>query len=117
LIDVSEAQIKIVSNDNEGVNNALTTLFVMIVDADKHSNRKIKVVNISDYPKYEHRGLLVDVCRHFFSEAISSMIFLMTLAAKEEAKTFLVTMFQFLQNSDIDMGLSESEMQAMIANK
>ena len=73
-IDVSEDQIKIISSDNEGVNNALTTLFVMIVDAVKHSDRRINGVKFSDFPKYHHRGLHVDVSRHFFGADVMKKI-------------------------------------------
>lgn len=65
-IDISQEQIKLFSNDEAGIKNALTTLYVLIVEAVKTSARKIDGVVFSDYPKYKHRGLLVDVSRNFF---------------------------------------------------
>ena len=65
-IDISIDQIKVFSNDDSGIKNALTTLYVLIVEAVKTSNRKLDGVIFTDYPKYKHRGLLVDVSRNFF---------------------------------------------------
>ncbi|PEJ53334.1 hypothetical protein CN692_21555 [Bacillus sp. AFS002410] len=73
-IDISDEQIKIYSKNDAGVTNALTSLYVLIVDAIKNSNRNLKGVSITDYPKFEHRGLLVDVSRNFFGVSVMKKI-------------------------------------------
>jgi len=66
-VEVTDRTITLFSADEIGMKHALTTLFVMIVEGEKTNNRIIRSTNFSDVPKYTHRGLLVDVSRHFFT--------------------------------------------------
>lgn len=66
-VEVTDRTITLFSADEIGMKHALTTLFVMIVEGEKTNNRIIRSTTFSDVPKYTHRGLLVDVSRHFFT--------------------------------------------------
>lgn len=60
-LKVQTNEISIEASGNHGVINALTTLFLMI---DKGG--KLQCASIEDCPRLSHRGLHIDVSRHFF---------------------------------------------------
>ncbi|WP_317169360.1 family 20 glycosylhydrolase [Mucilaginibacter humi] len=40
---------------------------IQLIPADKGAVAKLPCVQIEDYPRFGYRGLMLDVCRHFFS--------------------------------------------------
>ncbi len=66
IIDVEQDKIKITASNNVGVIWALTTLYQIMLK-DEEGVSRVKCGHIEDYPRYGHRGLSVDVVRHFFS--------------------------------------------------
>jgi len=40
---------------------------IQLIPADKGAIAKLPCVQIEDYPRFGYRGLMLDVCRHFFS--------------------------------------------------
>jgi len=40
---------------------------IQLIPADKGAVAKLPCVQIEDYPRFDYRGLMLDVCRHFFS--------------------------------------------------
>lgn len=56
--------VKITYGADAGLHNAKqTVLQLLILNEGKH----LPYVTVKDYPQYEHRGLMLDVSRHFFS--------------------------------------------------
>ncbi|MEW9053759.1 MAG: beta-N-acetylhexosaminidase [Neobacillus sp.] len=70
----SDTVILRASNEN-GIVWGLTTLYQMFVEASQNNEKKIPLQTFSDHPKYKHRGLMIDVGRHFFEpEEIKKII-------------------------------------------
>ncbi len=63
---IHERGIVINGNDLEGVNNGLSTIASMM-SLDDHS---LPVVRITDEPRYEYRGMHIDVARNFHSKEL-----------------------------------------------
>lgn len=61
-INVEEKQVEISASCERGVIWGLTTLYLL-----KNQEGKIPVCRIEDAPALEHRGLMLDCARHFFS--------------------------------------------------
>ncbi len=59
-LTVSDREIKIIANNSSGLFYGLQSLEQLL----KSDN--FRQVEIIDYPKYQHRGLLIDCSRHFF---------------------------------------------------
>ena len=68
-LEVAEDQIQISASTSEGLYRGWTTLRLMIPVAAESggctSGFYLPVVSIEDSPEFEHRGLLLDCCRHF----------------------------------------------------
>lgn len=64
-LNISKSQIHISAFSYQGVFYGIQTL-VQIVPFEKSSEIKLKEVSISDHPKFQWRGMHLDVCRHFF---------------------------------------------------
>lgn len=62
-ISVEDAGIRIKASGEKGYAYALTTLFQMMAEG----SGIIPKCRITDSPRYEKRGTMLDVCRHFFS--------------------------------------------------
>lgn len=69
---VLEDEIWISGSTPEGVMRAIQTLRQLFVPAfhsgEKRDSWYLPCVEIKDFPKFDHRGLLLDVCRHFFTK-------------------------------------------------
>ena len=69
-LEVNKNEIKITANEPAGIFNALQTLKQMIPLKTVNSEIKsfeIMGCNITDYPRFGWRGLMLDVSRHFFT--------------------------------------------------
>lgn len=60
---VSEEGVRVEAAGEKGYSNALTTLYQMLAQG----SGEISCCEIEDAPRYEYRGFMLDVCRHFFS--------------------------------------------------
>ncbi len=70
LLKVNEHSIDIEANTEAGVFYAFQTLRQLLpISAYKLANKEVKIPTcvIKDYPRFEWRGLMLDVSRHFFS--------------------------------------------------
>ncbi len=70
-IDVNPKQISINSNTPEGAFRAIQTLRQLLpaeIEKSEFVEKEWKVPSLSirDYPRFEHRGAMLDVSRHFF---------------------------------------------------
>lgn len=65
-VDIMPSTIILSASSEKGAVWGLATLYQMIVESRKHQFNKISVQTFSDAPQYSHRGLLLDVGRHFF---------------------------------------------------
>jgi hexosaminidase len=67
-LDVSKKfnHIDIVANTKQGQFYAVQTL-LQLLPTEKSAQLKIQSIQISDSPKFQWRGMHLDVCRHFFS--------------------------------------------------
>jgi len=65
-IEVMSGSITLSAATERGVVWGLATLYQMMIEGRNHQLNKISLQMISDAPKYSHRGLLLDVGRHFF---------------------------------------------------
>jgi len=59
-------QIRVSASTDRGFIWGLATVYQLIMDAQRHHEGRIDLLSIRDKPKYVHRGLHVDVARHFF---------------------------------------------------
>lgn len=66
---IEKNSVRIESNTKEGISRALATLKQL---AYLNNNRHyfLPNVKIDDWAEFEHRGLLLDCCRHFFSKEV-----------------------------------------------
>jgi hexosaminidase len=78
---VNSDRIEIIANKPNGIFYGVQTLLQMLplitTDSSKqnHSEYKIKCIEIEDYPRFQWRGLLLDVSRHFFTiEEVKKLI-------------------------------------------
>lgn len=72
IIDISSECAKISASTNTGMYYGIQSFFQLLpteIDhQDKHSDSYyLPCIYIRDYPQMEYRGILIDVCRHFFS--------------------------------------------------
>ena len=56
----------IVAGKGAGLFYGIQTL-LQLIPADKGASIKLPCAQIEDYPRFGYRGLMLDVCRHFFS--------------------------------------------------
>ncbi|OCT15984.1 hypothetical protein A8709_10210 [Paenibacillus pectinilyticus] len=66
VVEIEQNEIRLYALDDAGMTWALTSMYQMIVEAQKENDGKLDCICFQDYPNYRHRGLLVDVARHFF---------------------------------------------------
>ena len=81
-LTISSDGILIEASDEAGVFRGLTTLRWMMPSEgwEKHSAWIVPEVHVRDAPRFEHRGLLLDCCRHFMEpEFVKEMIDLLAL--------------------------------------
>ncbi len=64
-LEIDPAQIKISAPDPRGVFNGAMTLLQILEESD--GSREAPSLRIVDYPRFPHRGLLLDPARHFLS--------------------------------------------------
>ena len=65
-LSVTQNKINIQANSNAGLVYGFQTLHQLRNDSITSDNIKIQCVKIVDYPRFEWRGVHLDVCRHFF---------------------------------------------------
>jgi hexosaminidase len=63
-INITEESVSVMGKDNAGLFHGIQTLLQLIQNS---KNGKIAALHIKDYPKFEWRGMHLDVCRHFFN--------------------------------------------------
>src|SRR3569833_514726 len=56
----------IIAGKGAGLFYGIQTL-LQLIPADRMASIKLPCVQIEDYPRFGYRGLMLDVCRHFFS--------------------------------------------------
>lgn len=61
-LDIREDKVVIYAEGEQGYSNGLVSLYQLLAKG----NGKISTCTIKDSPKYEKRGIMLDVCRHFF---------------------------------------------------
>ena len=64
-LNINKEELSIRADNPIGVNHALNTLSQLIFHSREEA--KIPVLRIEDHPRFEWRGLMVDVSRHFIS--------------------------------------------------
>ncbi len=76
---VTEKSVTATAATDEGLFHAAVTLIQLIICADG-ADARIPVCKISDKPRFAYRGLMIDVCRHFFGvETVKKMIDVMSV--------------------------------------
>ena len=65
-IEIGE-NIYVLANNREGIYHAIQTLKLLILEYYKNEYSYIPCCIIEDNYKYEYRGFMLDVCRHFYS--------------------------------------------------
>lgn len=68
-IRIENGKVRICASSEKGYSNALTTLFQMLVRGHDRKTSQGSIANceLSDKPRFEMRGMMLDVSRHFFS--------------------------------------------------
>lgn len=73
-LTITEQGITLSAYTNQGLQHGIQTLYQLFVnDFHKKQNRKqwfLPCLTIKDYPQFSHRGLLLDVCRHFYDKDV-----------------------------------------------
>jgi hexosaminidase len=67
LLDINTIGVTISANAFGGYFNALQTLKQLLPVNTSNSTIELPYLSIEDYPRFEWRGLMLDVSRHFFS--------------------------------------------------
>jgi len=67
-LNVSKNKIEIKSASESGIFYGIQTL-IQLLPAEKSTDFKIPAVSITDYPRFNYRGMHLDVSRHFFDVA------------------------------------------------
>ncbi|SHG65786.1 family 20 glycosylhydrolase [Flavobacterium defluvii] len=65
-INISSKKITVTGSE-EGLFYAVQSLLQLLPNQPKNQEIKLPCVTIEDQPRYNYRGLHLDVCRHFFS--------------------------------------------------
>ncbi|MGB1102136.1 MAG: family 20 glycosylhydrolase [Crocinitomicaceae bacterium] len=72
-LTITSQKIEITGQTETGVMRGIQTLrqlFVPSFITEVRQSWYLPNLTIRDYPKFEHRGLLLDVCRHYFDETV-----------------------------------------------
>ena len=69
-LDITNKNINLSSHTTLGIARGLTTLKQLILLNKNAVNYFIPTVKILDYPKFKHRGLLLDCSRHFYEKEV-----------------------------------------------
>jgi len=64
-ISSSPNAITVTGNDDAGTFYGMQTV-MQLVPVEKSKNYALPLVTVEDYPRFQYRGLHLDVCRHFF---------------------------------------------------
>jgi hexosaminidase len=69
-IDINFSEVKITAFDNAGITRGIQTLIQILENGDKITSipdifLSIPKLSIKDYPRFQYRGMHLDVCRHF----------------------------------------------------
>ncbi|MFC2136921.1 beta-N-acetylhexosaminidase [Bacteroidota bacterium] len=72
VLNITEKRIQISASEYEGLFRGVQTLWQLIpneteIDTIQNANWQIPAGYIKDFPRYEWRGAMLDVARHFFS--------------------------------------------------
>lgn len=73
VVDINQERISIQASDIGGIYYGLQTLVQLLFrefecqGKYKQSEYKIPCLHICDYPSLKYRGVMIDVCRHFFT--------------------------------------------------
>ncbi|MDF2193388.1 family 20 glycosylhydrolase [Paraflavitalea sp. CAU 1676] len=65
VMQVKKGQVYIAGDNENGTFYGVQTL-LQLLPVEKSASLKIPYVNIKDYPRFQYRGLMLDVGRHFF---------------------------------------------------
>lgn len=72
-INISQRELRIHAQTNIGIMRGIQTLLQLFIP-EFHSEKRdvwyLPGLEIIDYPQFQHRGLLLDVCRHFFDKDV-----------------------------------------------
>ncbi len=68
ILDIKKDEIRITSSSDAGIFYGIQTL-IQLLPTEKATSLKIPAVTITDYPRFEYRGMHLDVSRHFFDVA------------------------------------------------
>ncbi len=67
MLTVTDKNIVIEGNDEAGAFYGMQTLCKSVPVTEKKSGVLFPQVQITDAPRFQYRGMMLDVCRHFFS--------------------------------------------------
>jgi hexosaminidase len=67
-LEVGKEGVYIAGDNETGAFYGVQSL-LQLIPTEKSSNLKIPYVSIKDYPRFEYRGMMLDVSRHFFDVA------------------------------------------------
>ncbi|WP_162618620.1 beta-N-acetylhexosaminidase [Pedobacter yulinensis] len=77
---IDASGITVAANSDKGAFYALQTLFQLMPANRTNEAIRLPLLNITDYPRFKWRGMMLDVSRHFFSvEAVKSYIDLLAM--------------------------------------
>lgn len=65
-LDVNKDSIVITASSGSGIFYGIQSL-AQIIPVDEHEEIAIPVCQINDWPRFQYRGMHLDVCRHFYS--------------------------------------------------
>ncbi len=70
VLKVDKHTVNIISPSRKGISRGLSTLKQLILLNSNSTNAFIPCVKILDSPQFQHRGMLLDCSRHFFSKEV-----------------------------------------------
>ncbi len=69
-LEIMKDLILIESSNVEGLQRGISSLQQLILLNEKEGRYYLPYLNIKDYPRFQHRGLLLDCSRHFFDKEV-----------------------------------------------
>lgn len=77
---INKKGVQITANSSQGIMHGIQSLRQLIIQQQIDNKNNLPHLIITDYPKFSHRGLLLDCSRHFFSvEVVKKYIDLLAL--------------------------------------